>query len=71
MRSRVQTPKNTNYADNEEKILQEIFSIVHDVPSNMDLIRRLKLHSRRVFSLGGKIIGYRIIYLIFFIGVIR
>ena len=45
----VQTPENPNYADGENR-LQEIFSIVQGVPSNMDLIRRLGVAQSDVYS---------------------
>ncbi|WZZ53728.1 hypothetical protein YC2023_053835 [Brassica napus] len=38
----VQTPENANYADYGEKWLQEVFNMVQDAPSNIDLIGRFR-----------------------------
>ena len=50
MRYGVQTPENVNYTDYGEKMLQEIFSIVHDVPSDMNLIGWLRVTQSDVYS---------------------
>ena len=50
MRSEVQTPENANYADYGENRLQEVFSMVQDVSSNMDLIGWLGVMQSDVHS---------------------
>ena len=67
----VQTPENANYADHGKKKLQKVFSMVQ---------RRIIEHGshsaarsdavRRGFSYDGRIVGYRIVYVIFLIVVI-
>ena len=48
--SRVQTPENANYAYYLKKRLQEVFSMVHGVSSNMNLIGRLGVTQSDVHS---------------------
>ena len=49
---------NANYADYGEKKLQEVFSIVHDISSNIDLIGRLGTTQSDVYS--HMVVNYRL-----------
>ena len=69
--SGVQTPENTNYADHGEKRLQEVFSMVQWRIIEHGSHRAARSDAvRRAVSYDGRIVGRRIVYVIFLIIVI-
>ena len=67
-RSGFQFPEKANYAKNQRKCLQEIFSMAQGIPSGMDLIGLLRVMQSGVNpQKAGRIVGCNIIYVIFLI----
>ena len=71
MRSGVQIPKNANYVEHGEKGLQDVFSMVQGriIEHGSHMAARSDA-VRRTFSYDGRIVGCRIVYVIFLIIVI-